>query len=169
LWWALVFSYLLIDDIVQVHEQVGDFLGRRVALLSLFGERAADVGEITFAGLVALGCIVLLGIAYRQGSESFRHFSRRLALLVFLLALFGVVIDFVHGFLMRYGPWVDWSIAVIEDGGEMVVTSVIVWYCYSWAKREARTEDGRYLASWHQVPSIEQTTAEKVDQSSAKR
>ena len=137
--WALVFGYLLLDDIAQVHESAGWIVSDTFALSTWAADRAGDVGELIFAGLVATGFLILLAIPYRMGPESFRQVSRRLALLIGLLAVFGVGMDFLHGLLMNQGAWVDWWMAVIEDGGEMVILSLVVWYCYTLQNRSAES------------------------------
>ena len=93
--WACLFLYLLLDDSLQIHENLGVCLAEHFTLEPLLGLRARDFGEIAVS------------------------------------AFFGIFVDMLHVAL----PDVP-GLAVLEDGGEMVVMSLIVWYVFNleWAR-----------------------------------
>ncbi len=50
-----------------------------------------------------------------------------MALFILLLAFFGVFFDMVHVAI----PWGESLWGIIEDGGEMLTMSIIVWYVFN--------------------------------------
>jgi hypothetical protein len=121
---AVVFAYLLLDDAFQIHEFVGLHLVSRLGLAGLVGARPQDSGELIV--MAATGSVLLaqLALAYRaSGTEDRRPVPVYLALLI-LLAFFGVFVDMLHMALRG----IVTGLALVEDGGEMLVVSLIVAY-----------------------------------------
>ena len=145
--WALVFAYLLCDDALSIHQTVGLRLASVFGLTPRFGLRPQDFGELAVtaaAGTILLG---LVAWAYWRGSQAFRSTSRDLLLLVLALVFFGVIVDMVHA-AIRFGSTGYAIMGTIEDGGEMVVTSLMVWYAFLLSVRD---EDAHsYL--WDSLP-----------------
>jgi hypothetical protein len=99
--------------------------------------RDQDFGELiiyTVAGIVFLS---LIQAALRWGSGEFRQVSHRLVMLLVLFVLFGVVADMIH-VALRQLPTLYRLVGTLEDGGEMVMLSIICWYVLR-LLREART------------------------------
>ncbi len=140
--WAFIFGFLLLDDAFALHERLGfvaaDYFGHRNLLI---GEtvlmRDQDFGELiiyTVAGIVFLS---LIQAALRWGSGEFRQVSHRLVMLLVLFVLFGVVADMIH-VALRQLPTLYRLVGTLEDGGEMVMLSIICWYVLRFL-REAKT------------------------------
>jgi hypothetical protein len=127
--WALVFTYLLVDDSMQIHENVGRALALNLDLPPAFGLRARDFGELAVTATAGILLAAVLAWAYRTGSQMFRKVSRDLVLLILLLVFFGVVVDMVHEAL-DLGWQVRFILGLVEDGGEMVAMSLIAWYVF---------------------------------------
>lgn len=134
--WAVVFFYFLLDDALEVHERLGGRLGFSQAFLQSLGYRPLDVGELMVSAGVGLGLMALLVFFYLRGDQAFRQTSRDLLLLVGLLAFFGVGVDMAkkplehlanHWGLHRAYGLVE---GVIEDGGESVAASLLLWYAF---------------------------------------
>ena len=68
-------------------------------------------------------------IAYARGSELYRRITLDLGLLFGLLVFFGVGVDFLHSAL-TVGKRSDFAVGLIEDGGEMLAMSLLVWYSF---------------------------------------
>lgn len=144
--WSLFFSYLLIDDAFSLHENIGNLiftnLGFAPRNTTWMLMRVQDYGEIIVSLLSALLFLAIVGLAYRKGSSSFKRNSRRIIYLVAALAFFGIGVDIVHSItLVMYEglttadmySWVlriiNLLLVVVEDGGEMIVASLI--FCYT--------------------------------------
>jgi len=125
--WALLFVYLLFDDSLQVHENVGKSIATYFNIPGVFNLRSIDIGEL----LVSLfaGGSLLLFVAYYHRKSSFirRRSSGGLFLMLLMVAFFGVFVDLLHSAT----PWFYGVFGLIEDGGEMLIFSMILWYAYS--------------------------------------
>jgi hypothetical protein len=132
--WALLFGYLLLDDALMLHEVLGKRVAKYLQYHSMFKLRARDLGELTVNALAGMAFLLAIVGAYCWGTEEFRGVSKRLMLVLFLLVFFGVVDDMVHVTLPSASiPYQ--LLGVIEDGGEMVVMSVIGWYVLDFLMR----------------------------------
>ncbi|MBW4541919.1 MAG: hypothetical protein KME43_22650 [Myxacorys chilensis ATA2-1-KO14] len=119
--WCLLFFYLLLDDSASIHERGGALLAQRLEVPSILGIATSDFGEIAVSFSAALLILVSIAIAYRFGDRSFRKFSKNLTVMLFALAMFGVVIDLIHNSVPI--PALNPVLGFLEDGGEMLVMS----------------------------------------------
>ena len=127
--WVGLFGYLLVDDSFTLHENIGVVLADRLALPDAMGLRSIDFGELLVSAAAGVVLAAGIGWAYLRGSDELRRSSRHLLLLLLALVFFGVVVDMVHIAVAATG-WVDNAFVILEDGGELVVTSFITWYAY---------------------------------------
>lgn len=125
--WAFVFLFLLADDALGIHEQIGGLIASNLHFIPPWGLRTRDLGEVIYALCAALLLSIPLGLAYLQGDRRFRRSSQHLLQLVMLLACFGVLVDLLH-MLVQTGWRLQFVLAVMEDGGEMVAVSALLIY-----------------------------------------
>jgi len=125
--WGLFALFLLADDALQIHERVGDWVNTWQPFSPPFNLRREDVGELASSVVAGLGFLVLLAGAYRVAAEGFRLATHDFAVLVGMLAVVGVGVDLAH-VALNPGPTWDTALTVLEDGGEMMVASVMCWY-----------------------------------------
>jgi hypothetical protein len=123
--WTLVFGYLGIDDAVYLHETFGrrwQDSGRE------FGFRVQDAFEALFSAVVGIVLLAALALGWRRGDALFRWLSARLLAGLVALVVVGVGIDIVHehAWVQPY-RWLHHGLALLEDGGELVVVSVMAW------------------------------------------
>ena len=131
--WSLVFAYLLVDDALGLHEALGAVFGR--ALDRPPGETSIQIlADLTIAAGVA--SIVL--IAHRT-----RALSRRASVILIVgLVAFGMFAGGADA-LSRLGVVMERRsfrglMAVIEEGGEMLSVSLMVWFTLM-IRRDLRT------------------------------
>ena len=131
--WCLFFTYLLLDDALEMHENLGVLITGHLAMTPPFGLRVQDLGELVVAGIMGVVVLLLVYWGYRYGSKAFRTISIDMLLLIMGLAFFGVIVDTVH-VMAHMSSDIGWKVsailAVIEDGGEMIVVSIILWYAF---------------------------------------
>ena len=125
--WGLFALFLLADDALQIHERVGDWVNVWQTFTPPFNLRREDVGELASSLVAGLGFLALLVRAYRVANEHFRLATHDFAVLVGMLAIVGVGIDMAH-VALDPGPTWNTALTVLEDGGEMIVASVMCWY-----------------------------------------
>ena len=137
-WWYLVwsalFAYLGADDALKIHEDVGVALSDRLGYPDLLGLRGQDFGELTIFALAGAFFLPLLLLAYLRGSDPLRRATRRLVVLIALFAGFGIVVDALSVVFLDSSA--HELFAVTEDGGEMAVLSIILWYVFRLVFRE---------------------------------
>ncbi len=129
--WGLLFAYLLVDDSVKIHESLGELLAQNSGLSAWLGEgdRANSIGELGVNLMVAALFFGAIALFYRRCTKADRQISANLTRLLLGLVFFGIGIDLLHGLIGgSYEVRVLWSI--LEDGGEMIVMSLIVGYVF---------------------------------------
>lgn len=126
--WMLLLTYALCDDSLQVHERVGAQLAAEWHFGHAFGLRAIDFGELIVTGTAGTALVSLIVFMGARSGRLARSDSRTLAILIAALGFFGVVMDMVHVVADGYIQYVGGMLGIIEDGGEMVVVSLMCWY-----------------------------------------
>ncbi|PVV10335.1 MAG: hypothetical protein B6D82_12620 [gamma proteobacterium symbiont of Ctena orbiculata] len=124
--WSVLFLYLLLDDSLQLHENIGSYLANHHQLQPVFRLRAQDLGELMVFVSVGFLLFSFVGGAYFYSDDSGKEISKHLFILVISLAFFGGLVDMLH-IAVSFGKPV---FALIEDGGEMIIMSIIVWYVF---------------------------------------
>ncbi len=135
--WLPLFAFLLADDGLGIHEQIGNIVSNSsLKFQPPLGLRRQDIGELI--GSVTFGIPLLLLPLYgffRADSKVKREFLG-IALLILSLAFFGIFVDMLH-VAMDGGPRsiisdkdFDKLLAFIEDGGEMLSASLMLGYIF---------------------------------------
>ncbi len=122
--WSLLFLYLLLDDSLQAHEQLGQQLADYFRFRPVCHLRTKDLGQLCVSILFGASFFLMIGTAYLFSDSKARQISSHLFVLVILLGFFGVFTDLLHAVI----PWKKTLGGLIEDGGEMFTMSIIVWY-----------------------------------------
>jgi hypothetical protein len=123
--WSALFLYLLLDDLLRLHEDGGAALAEAWELPALLGLRPKDLGELAVTGGAALVLLPAIALAWRSGGPVLRNLLRRLAWLLALLVLVGVGLDLLASAWHPTG-WARLLLGLLEDGGEMVVASLML-------------------------------------------
>jgi hypothetical protein len=135
--WCLLFSYLLLDDSIEIHETLGLAISNKLALLPAFNLRARDFGELVVSASVGLFFLTFIAIAYRFGDRTSRKTCKHLIVMLFGLALWGIVVDMIH--IAVQAPSLDPLFNMVEDGGEMVVMSLIASFVFLLPERSSES------------------------------
>lgn len=128
--WVFLATYLLLDDALEIHENLGGIIAERLNYIYLFNFRPQDYGELTVFGIVGVVFFLWISLNYRWGNSRERKVFRHLIGILLGFALFGIAIDAIHAFLDQYVFW-NSTLAVVEDGGEHIVMSILVCYVFS--------------------------------------
>ncbi len=125
--WCMLFTYFLLDDSLQIHERGGAFLVERLSLVPMFQLRAQDYGELIVTLVAATVIFSGIALSYFFSCPVLRKISKNLFFMVLLLVFFGVVVDMLHAAI----EWRRGLFELAEDGGEMLIMSLIVGYVFS--------------------------------------
>ena len=124
--WSSLFMYLLFDDSLRIHEKFGGYLVKYFEFQPMFHLRAQDFGELSVSMLFGFLLFTFIGASYLFSDHIGKQVSKHLFILVIFLAFFGVLVDLLHIAI----PWGKSIFGLIEDGGEMLIMSIIVWYVF---------------------------------------
>ncbi len=127
--WSLLFLFIMFDDIFQLHEHAGYTISAWLELLPVSFLRANDLGELVFYILVGMVFLLLLVVPYLLTDRETRQLSNQFLVLMGLLIFCGVVLDMFQLMFVKQKVMFD-IVGILEDGGELVVISVICWYTY---------------------------------------
>ncbi len=127
--WLVLFLIMFIDDAFMLHERFGHFFAKILVLQPAWGLRAVDFGELIYATLMGLMFLGPLLWYYYKGSGIVKKTFFDIFILFSILLFFGVAFDMLHQVFEEYN--IIYSVfGLIEDGGEMIALSVLVWYFY---------------------------------------
>lgn len=133
LWlWSAVFAYVLVDDAMSFHERVGDWLAAQGVVGAALGAKAKDLGQLLFFVSAASACTGAVIVLRRFMPAPPLQPHKALLMLFAGLVLFGVGVDLLHSIAMPLGVR---GLGVIEDGGEMMVMSLLAAYASGLARR----------------------------------
>ncbi|MEP5338987.1 MAG: hypothetical protein ABJL44_19545 [Algibacter sp.] len=125
--WLFVFVFLLLDDSMQLHENCGGWIAQKFNYSPAFGLRAQDLGELTFVSVVGIGLMLFLILGFYFGDKKIRKINIDIGLIFSVFLFFGVVVDILHQ-LLSENETLSFIMVLLEDGGEMIVLSVMTWY-----------------------------------------
>ena len=131
--WALLFTYLLFDDMLGIHGELATFFLEKFGISSthvIFGElRYQDFGELGVSLFFGALFLSLIAISYLRGGAEVRTIFHYLVGGLLLIVFFGVVNDFVNRVFEEDANQMMFEISrFIEDGGEMLGMSLMCWY-----------------------------------------
>lgn len=130
--WMVLFFYALLDDSFEIHEWVGLDLAIYFNFQPAYGLRGVDFGELLVSMIAYSLIFVLVGISYYRSSPEGRKVSNNLLFLVAALAFCGIVLDMVDVLVLQFeNDMLTLYSQIAEDGGEMVVMSIILYYVLS--------------------------------------
>lgn len=131
--WSALFLFVFLDDCFQLHEAAGLWLGNWFNIPAILYLRPRDVGEAIYFAVIGVALVGLMSWAYRVGRDrQVRSVSVRLFLLLLALGGCGVGADMVHSATSRMGfpSGTGALLEIIEDGGELLIVSAMVWFTY---------------------------------------
>jgi hypothetical protein len=126
--YSLLFLYFLADDFLELHETLGARLAEWLTLQPLFGLRPQDFGELAIFLIVGSFFFALIAFFHLRADFYTRTVSKILILFIAFLAFFGIGVDMLA--MMFSDAWKEAFFNFIEDGGEMLVMSGIVWFVF---------------------------------------
>ncbi len=128
--WAGLFSFLLADDALKLHENWGLILSTALEIPPKMGLRPNDWGEILVYLGVGIPILVFIGLTYRFSPQAVQKNIRVLAVLLAALVFFGGGVDMLHSIIATTfaAPTWDFVFGTLEDSGEMLVMSGMVCF-----------------------------------------
>ena len=127
--WSAFFSYIFLDDWLQIHENLGGKIINYVPVKSILALRLQDLGELMIFALIGLVFLIGFAYSYYLVNKEDRSIFHQLLTILLLFIFFGVVFDAIHGMFSPLhvsfiGRMFLRLLTLIEDGGEMIVLSI---------------------------------------------
>ncbi|GAA5189105.1 hypothetical protein [Ferrimonas gelatinilytica] len=123
--WLLLWLYLLLDDSLQLHEQAGEWLAQPVTWEKWAGIGADAWGEFLYLSVVGAALVALLYWTHKRSASGSQRQVLPLWGLLVLLVFCGGIGDMLHSAFYDVPIW-QVLFVLLEDGGEMVVVSLMV-------------------------------------------
>jgi hypothetical protein len=127
--WILVFTYDLFDDAFNIHQYLGGHIAN-----SFYAYNSNNLGlqprlfELAVLGLAGIFLLAIVAWAYFRSPYEFRKVSNDLLLFIVALVFFGVIADLAT--TIKLGPVIIYGLGIVEDGGEIIIVSLILWYVF---------------------------------------
>ncbi len=144
-WLAGLSVFFLADDVLEAHDKLGVLVGRGLDFGPLAAMHPQDRGEpLIYAGMLAI-TVAFLVVARRSLCGAHRGIWLKFTLAVAGLAFFGAGVDVLHGMVKAalgdgaVAGFVDTLFIALEDGGEGVMASVMVWVAIEGLLNAVRT------------------------------
>jgi hypothetical protein len=141
--WSLLFLYVWIDDSLQVHETVGTKVGEGLGSQSVLGLPHPPIGEAVMAGCIGPLFLLFIATAHRFSYDPVsKQQSKVLLVLLGVYVFFAFALDGAHTIAsaLQAEPWRN-LLAIGEDGGEMVVMSIILWFVLLTAEQQVASRE----------------------------
>ncbi|GGH33682.1 hypothetical protein [Microbacterium album] len=146
--WAVACVYMLGDDWFQFHEKFGYFFAAQYPEL---GPLAAHVGELVWMLAAGLVVLVLVLVTHVRAPLEARKISIILLALFTVLAAVAIGLDAVHHMLFSH-PVFDVPFTTAEDGGELLVMTVMTAFLFATAVADHRPPLRGLLARIAELP-----------------
>ncbi len=137
---ALIFAFLLLDDSLELHEQLGTLVKDGFGYAPAFGLRGDDLGELTIWAIWGSASLAVFALGYWRSSPAGRRIGHIFILGIAGLAIFGIVVDMLSVLAHDVGEGllnhvVRYLLTNLEDGGELVVASLLLAFAFAtWRK-----------------------------------
>src|SRR5690606_17658698 len=146
--WSVLFGYLFLDDMLAIHEIVGEQIDGWFTFATAFSLRPQDLGEIAVFAGSGMVLFALVGLFYRWSQDApARQASRFLVKAVLLLAFVGIFVDSMHSLIASQSTSraLNITVTLLEEGSEHVILTVVVVYVFMLVEtefyRERRVND----------------------------
>jgi hypothetical protein len=134
--WSILFWYFLADDSLMVHETLGSWIADALHFDAFVGRHAGSLGELVVSASVGIPLLTWIALGYGSIEDRHKKACVQFAILLAALVFFGIVIDDVHTALAGgSSPYLEALAGIVEDGGELVVASLLCWYAWLLVER----------------------------------
>jgi hypothetical protein len=132
--YSVLFFYFLIDDSFEFHERFGAFLAEMLNFQPMLGLREIDFGELITTAFFGTLFLIAIAITHYRADVSTKMISQSIIIMVIILTVFGVGMDMIE-ILVKH-PVINPILVIMEEGGEMLIMSVITWFVFGLTIRE---------------------------------
>ena len=122
-----LFILLFLDDVFQWHRLFGNAIYQFFHVEGIWRFSGTNVGSMLYAFILGVFCFLLIIFGVQKSSERLKGYYRVIFFMLSALFLFGFGVDVLNQAISYYYGKIC-LFTVIEEGGEMIVLSLLVWY-----------------------------------------
>lgn len=116
--WMILFSIMLADNLIGIHEEVGELIVNTMTLPDVGLKRPKDLAEIIVLAALEGTALLYVGLCYLRSGPAGKRFSHSLMLIVGLFIFFALIMDAV-------GP------QLLEEPGELFGMTLIMGWLHN--------------------------------------
>lgn len=125
--WAFGLMVVVADDLLTIHEELGEFLAHVLNMPAIMGLRSEDFGEMATWALLAVVVVVPLIVGYTRAGAWERAQNKTLLVIMSLLVVFALGLDMFSIIVGNYVPGpVQAVVALAETTGEIIPMSLFL-------------------------------------------
>jgi|GEM_PF-1249641 hypothetical protein len=138
--WLLLFGFILLNNVMTFHESIAGSLSTNLMPFDWPLAYKVKLGELALYLMIGIPTMLFIGISYRRSAPEEQSVTRTLLWLFALLMVFALGVDLLHiGIRRIFDTQLVYEImGGLEEGGEMVVMSLI--YAYLFGVDESSTK-----------------------------
>ena len=121
--WMILFSVMLADNFIGIHEEVGELIASYFELPDVGFNRPKDLAEILVFAVLEGTAALYVVYCYLHSESAGRYFSQRLCMVFGIFVFCALILD-------AAGP------RLLEEGGEMVGMTLILGWLHNYFRQE---------------------------------
>lgn len=131
--WIILFSFMLLGDVIVFHEHVAGYLTNNLFAAHELRKIRVKLGEMVVYAAIGIPLLLSMCAVHKRSTHEERVISSRLAQLFFMLMVFAVLVDLVYFSVQLFADWdvLLFVLATVEESGEMVLVSVIYAFLFN--------------------------------------
>lgn len=142
--WGFALFVVVVDDLFQIHEDVGEVFAEMFGFNAAFGLRPEDFGELLTWAVLGVLVLVPLVIGYVKAGAWERRQSWIFVAILILLAVFAIGLDMLAIMLQGHVPGpVLRAVALAETAGEIIPMSLFLAFTIKLALAPGRLHTAR--------------------------
>lgn len=142
--WGFALFVVVVDDLFQVHEELGEYFAELFGFTAAFGLRAVDFGELLTWALLGVLVLLPLAIGYVKAGAWERRQSWIFVAILAVLAVFAVGLDMAVIILKDHvsGPVLQ-AVTLAETAGEIIPMTLFLVFAIKLALVPGRMRTAR--------------------------
>lgn len=137
-----LFVLLFIDDVFQLHYKAAWYFVYHLKITTVAGIKAVAIGQLLYYIGIGFGMFLFSLLFYKNATYQVKKAFAQIGILLVVFLFFGIGIDFLSVLLENYIPTIIKALlTVVEEGGEMISLSLLVWFFCYLLKENPKTHD----------------------------
>jgi len=131
--WIIIFSVLLLNDVMIYHENIAGNLSDYLFSAHELRKVREKLGEIVVYAAIGFPLLLFMRAVHSRADQDDKDISGKLTRLFIILMIFVVFVDLVYFGVQLFVDWdvLLYGLVAIEEAGEMIMISIIYGFLFS--------------------------------------